>query len=153
MSKDSKINEIKYEKSLDYMTTYADGIVVQLSDEVSRLMFYQVDADLTDASNDVKEEKILRFEVRLPKDVLIQIAENIVNTTEAQNDAYQAIQGIEDEVLNRKYEEFNAKMNRTFFDPSIQLANTNMIDQIHDEFEDLVGKAQREKGIDPSKDE
>lgn len=153
MSKDSKINEIKYEKSPDYMTTYADGIVVQLSDEVSRLMFYQVDADLTDASNDVKEEKILRFEVRLPKDVLIQIAENIVNTTEAQNEAYQVIEGIEDEILNRRYEEFNAKMNRTFFDPSIQLANTNTVDQIHDEFEDLVGKAQREKGIDPSKDE
>lgn len=148
MSRDSDLNEIKYEKSPDYMTAYSDGVIIQLGDEVSRLMFYQVDADLSDISNNVKENKILRFEVRMPKDVLRQVAETIVNTVNAQDEAFEAVDGIENEEINQKQVDLDNKLNITYFDPQIQLVNPNKNNQLQDELVDLIGRANREKGID-----
>lgn len=66
-------NERTIEKDLDYSVEYADGIIAELGNTVSRLIFYQ---EVLEPSEDGKgldqTSKVVRlkFEVRIPKNRL-----------------------------------------------------------------------------------
>jgi hypothetical protein len=147
MSEENSPDILKYKKSPDYMTAYADGIVVQLGEQnVSRLMFYQVDADIETASNTVKNEHSLRFEVRIPREVLIQIAESILDYDDFQAKLAENVEGVKDETTLQKYYEFDSKIARSFFDPQFEIASKEKkLADMQDEFEDISERAKREK--------
>lgn len=151
MSEEHETETIHYEKSPDYMTTYADGIVVQLGEDVSRLMFYQVDADIDTKSSSVKNEHNLRFEVRIPRTVLEQIAQSITDYVDFQERLDDEVEGVKDETTLQKHADFEYKINHSFFDPQIEMANKEKkLADMQDEFEEIAGRAQREKGNDNS---
>lgn len=146
MSEENNPHVLTYKKSLDYMTTYADGIVVQLGGEVSRLMFYQVDSEIDAESSSVKNAYDLRFEVRIPRTSLEQVARSILDYVDLQERLDDEIDGVEDETTLQKHADFEYKINHTFFDPQFEMANKEKkIADIQDEFEEIFGRAKREK--------
>jgi len=146
MSDENKPEIIKYEKSPDYIITYADGIVVQLGNDVSRLMFYQVDSEIDTESSSVKNKHNLRFEVRIPRTSLEQIAQSIVDYTNLQEQLDEEIEGVKDETTIQKHADFEYKIDHTFFDPQFEMANKEKkLADIQDEFEEISGRAKREK--------
>lgn len=147
MSEEEKPEIIQYEKSPDYMTTYADGIVLQLGEEVSRLMFYQNEADIDTQSSSVKNKNDLRFEVRIPRTVLEQIAQSISDWVDLQDRLDEEVEGVKDEETLQKQADFEYKINQSFIDPQFELANKEKkLADMQDEFEEITGRAKREKG-------
>lgn len=147
MSEENKPEILKYEKNPDYMTTYADGIVIQLGEDVSRLMFYQVDSDIDTESGSVKSNHNLRFEVRIPRSALEQVAQTIVDYTDLQDKLDNEVHDVEDEETLEKYSDFEYKINHSFFDPQFEMASKEKkLADIQDEFEEIAGRARREKG-------
>jgi hypothetical protein len=146
MSEENKSEIIQYEKNCDYMTTYADGIVVQLGEEVSRLMFYQDEADIDTNSSSVKNKHDLRFEVRIPRASLEQIAESITDWVDLQDRLNDEVEGIKDEETLQKQADFEYKINHSFFDPQFEMASKEKkLADMQDEFEEITGRAKREK--------
>jgi hypothetical protein len=53
----SEKKEKNYVKDLEYKTHYADGIIVQISNRITRLIFYEEEVQPTEDEREIDKEK------------------------------------------------------------------------------------------------
>jgi hypothetical protein len=114
--------EKELQKSLDYITMYADGIILQLGEDVSRLIFYQDDLELTDentAIDNKKKVKQLNFEVRIPNSVAQRFVNNANQMYSLKNETLRICQEDRESssgVINRTWQDYLNKVTSVLYD-------------------------------------
>jgi hypothetical protein len=114
--------EKELQKSLDYITMYADGIILQLGEDVSRLIFYQDDLELTDentAIDNKKKVKQLNFEVRIPNSVAQRFVNNANQMYTLKNEPLRICQEDRESssgVINRTWQDYLNKVTSVLYD-------------------------------------
>ncbi len=138
----------KYDKSLDYATVYADDAIVELDDDVCRIIFYQNAIEPTPNGTGLEHPIIkLKHEVRLPERAFRLLCNYGKGAKDLLDRAYTETENVQDQAIIKKLNDLEDEIKNTLFDTGD--INYNRINQLEDKFEDVVGRALREKKHEP----
>lgn len=139
----------------EYANVFADGIMMEIGDEVTKLIFYQntkFPSD-DDTLNPNESTKVLKFEVRIPQSVFKRVSEHGLQSIQAIDQSYDATVDIKDEKTNALQREFVDNLQNYLFDSNLDYAGNNEVQTMIDKFYDLLGRCQHEKGQQPTQPE
>ncbi|HJU14424.1 MAG TPA: hypothetical protein VJ792_08225 [Candidatus Nitrosotalea sp.] len=135
----------------EYASVFADGIMIEIGDEVTKLIFYQNSKAPSDEGtlNPYEAVKVLKFEVRIPQSVFERTSKHSLDLNQAIDQSYDAIEGIKDEKINELHAEFTSKLQNYLFDSNLDYSQNNEVKEVIDQFYDLLGRCKREKSKQP----
>jgi hypothetical protein len=135
----------------DYADVFADGIMIEVGDEVTKLIFYRNTKIPSDDNtlNPDEATKVLKFEVGIPQSIFKRIAEHALSSIQAIDQSYDATDDVEDEKINKLQQEFVSGLQNYLFDSNLDYTNNNEVKNMIDQFYELLGRCQREKGKQP----
>lgn len=139
----------RLEKNPDYFTAYADNVLVEIKDEVCRLMFYQNDIEFENGKLDKERTDRLRFEIRLPRETLIRFSRFVAGVTHLQAQIDEGIDFVSNPELDKKYDELNAKVDSLVYDSNPNIPHDNDLKKLEDDFTDLLNRVKRERQHEP----
>lgn len=109
-----------HEKSLDYVTAYADGIIFEYGNNgVSRLIFYQKEPQISEDGKEfdrIEEIKRLKFEVRIPQIALGNISQNVQYRQGFQDKTLKLVQDTKDEKIISEFINLSKEVSEILFD-------------------------------------
>lgn len=111
--------EIIYEQPSDYAVTYADDIIFQLGQYVSKLIFYQNITTTSSDSSELEKDKIvkrMKFEVRIPQITLEQLAKKSFLLIHTRNNSIKAVSTQKDKKTSKAWFEFDEALATKYYD-------------------------------------
>lgn len=137
---DAGLPEIARDK--DYVMTFADGVIVRLDGEVSRLIFYQDHIQLLDKENRNSSAAVIKFEVRIPYSGLKKLAEDINVLTSVVTKSFNLEKGKNDDV-KKEIRELRSRALTEFFD-SGENAFITKAEHIEDSFNEIEEQSKKD---------
>lgn len=139
------------EKSLDYTTFYADGIIFEMGDRgVCRLIVYEKEKVISQDSKALENNqdlKRLKFEIRIPQHTFEYLCENSLYLIKSRNNTLEiAMDKRRDSSIIKSAHELSEELRKILYDTeNIQLSNKEY-SVIQDKIEDFMGRVNRNSG-------
>jgi|ERR671912_550394 hypothetical protein len=147
-----EVKERNYVKDIDYKTYYADGIILQISGAVGRLIFYESELNPSEDEKSFETDKKnikLKFEIRIPNFALASLAENIITRNNLRNNALEISYSSKDDKTREAWSKYNNKLQEIIMDTE-ELFPINKLESLQQYFEDIIGRSTRAKNKDES---
>lgn len=139
--------ERNFSKPPDYSCVYADGVILQSSIDVSRLIFFQKEIEPSADGKKLQSKDpiyTLKFEVRIPHLALIALADNINDDLAFRNKIRElrATAGNETKALN-SWGRMQDAVSKVLIDTDKENVSDVRVEDFKDRFEDLQGRAEK----------
>lgn len=130
-----------YVKPPDFASVYADGVILQVGDDLSRLMFYQREVDPTEDGMGIEKEKervVLKFEVRIPRYTLELLAENASELLKLKEEAFNMEQRHKkDEKVLASWYDLDTKIQRFIYNTDEDEIDSKEVEALEAQYNDL----------------
>lgn len=133
-------------KSNDYAVVHVDGVITQIGNEVTKLIFYQnmhlpTESDTLD-QNEIT--KVLQFEIRIPRTIMGWVAEYIVDAEKSIENANNAVQNTDDEKIHSLKNELHSKIENLLCDSMNDYSEDNEVRILLEQIGEMNGRLERE---------
>lgn len=140
--------ETRYDKPPDFASVYADGAIFQMTDTLTRLVFYQKEVEPTEDCSEIEKQKervILKFEVRLDEYTVRHLVGGIKEILDLKDKAFKMERRhrSKERVLTSWYD-LSKKIERFVYNTDEDEIDRKQIEDINTQYEDL--KARTAKG-------
>lgn len=132
-------------KPPDFASVYADGVMLQIGEELSRLVFYQRGIEPSEDGSQMDKEReyvSLRFEVRLPRTALSDLADNIVELLKLKEKAWKMTKGRnKDDKVVESWWLLDGKIGRFLYNTDEDEIDGKAVEDLNAQYDDLIGRA------------
>lgn len=139
------------EKSLDYTTHYADGIIFEIGDRgVCRLIVYEKEKIISQDNKELENKqdlKRLKFEIRIPQNTFEYLCQNSLYLIQSRNNTLAiAMDKRKDSSIIKSAHELSQEFLRIIYDTEDVQLSAKTYSTIQDKMEDFMGRVNRNSG-------
>lgn len=134
-------------KSDDYAVVPSDGVIMQIGDTVTKLIFYQklhlpTDQDMLDQD---EVTKVLQFEIRIPRNIFRTVAEFISSSEKSIEIGHEVVSNTNDQKIHSLNDELDYKIRNLLIDSNEDYSEDNEVVTLREKYGELNGRLERDE--------